>query len=82
MTVFYHLRRGPLLAYYRCLGRKDLDVILHGECHSIAGNRIDEAVGNLLLEAVNPLALEVTFGRAARTGGPLGGDESSSPGSG
>jgi len=39
MTVFYHLRRGLLLPYYRCLGRKDSDVILHGECHSIAESR-------------------------------------------
>ena len=60
MTVFYHSRRGLLLPYYRCLGRRDSDIILHGECQSIAGSRIDEAVGELLMEAINPLALEVT----------------------
>jgi len=61
MTVFYHSRQGLLLPYYRCLGRKDSDVILHGECQNIAGSRIDEAVGELLMETVNPLALEVTL---------------------
>jgi len=61
MTVFYHSRQGLLLPYYRCLGRKDSDVILHGECQNIAGSRIDEAVGELLVETVNPLALEVTL---------------------
>jgi len=61
MTVFYHSRQGLLLPYYRCLGRKDSDVILHGECQNIAGSRIDEAVGELLVDTVNPLALEVTL---------------------
>lgn len=61
MTVFYHSRRGLLLPYYRCVGRKDADQVLHGECQSIAGNSIDQTVGDLLVETVNPLALEVTL---------------------
>ncbi len=61
MTVFYHYRRGRLLPYYRCVGRKDADQVLHGECQSIAGNSIDQAIGDLLVKAVNPLALEVTL---------------------
>jgi DNA invertase Pin-like site-specific DNA recombinase len=61
MTVFYHFRGGELLPYYRCLGRKDADRVFHGECQSIAGNSIDRAIGDLLMEAVNPLALEVTL---------------------
>lgn len=61
MTVFYHSRRGLLLPYYSCMGRKDADLVLHGHCQSIAGNRIDQAIGDLLVEAVNPLALEVTL---------------------
>lgn len=61
MTVFYHSRRGLLLTYYRCVGRKDADQVFHGECQSIPGNSIDQAIGDLLVEAVNPLALEVTL---------------------
>jgi len=61
MTVFYHSRQGRLLPYYRCVGRKDADQVFHGECQSITGNCIDQAIGDLLVEAVNPLALEVTL---------------------
>ena len=61
MTVFYHSRRGCLLPYYRCVGRKDADQVFHGECQNIAGNGIDQAIGDLLVEAVNPLALEVSL---------------------
>ena len=61
MTVFYHSRQGRLLPYYRCVGRKDADQVFHGECQSIAGHSIDQAIGDLLVEAVNPLALEVTL---------------------
>jgi DNA invertase Pin-like site-specific DNA recombinase len=61
MTVFYHSRRGLLFPYYRCVGRKDADQVFHGECQSLAGNSVDQAIGELLVEAVNPLALEVTL---------------------
>jgi len=61
MTVFYHSRGDCLLPYYRCMGRKDADFVLHGECQIIGGRAIDQAIGDLLVEAVNPLALEVTL---------------------
>jgi hypothetical protein len=61
MTVFYHSRQGRLLPYYRCVGRKDADQVFQGECQSITGHSIDQVIGDLLVEAVNPLALEVTL---------------------
>jgi DNA invertase Pin-like site-specific DNA recombinase len=61
MTVFYHSRQGRLLPYYRCVGRKDADQVFQGECQSITGHSIDQAIGDLLVEALNPLALEVTL---------------------
>jgi hypothetical protein len=51
----------PAFQYYRCLGRKDADQIVHGVRQIIGGRGIDQAIGDLLVAAVNPLALEVTL---------------------
>jgi Recombinase/Recombinase zinc beta ribbon domain len=61
MTVSYHYRKDRLAPYYRCAGRKEADQVLHGECQRIGGSNIDQAIGDLLVEAVNPLALDVTL---------------------
>ncbi|OGR09451.1 MAG: hypothetical protein A2341_02225, partial [Deltaproteobacteria bacterium RIFOXYB12_FULL_58_9] len=59
MTVRYHLRGGQPLPTYVC----QRDGIEHAApiCQSIPGASVDEAVGNLLLDAVQPMALEVTL---------------------
>jgi len=59
MTIRYDCRETTPLPRYMC----QRDGIEHGEpcCQSIPGKSIDEAVGQLLLEKVTPLALEVTL---------------------
>jgi len=57
MTVRYHSRRGQLIPDYIC----QRDGIEHGEpiCQHIPGAAIDQAVGNILVEVVTPITLEV-----------------------
>jgi DNA invertase Pin-like site-specific DNA recombinase len=59
MTVRYHCRRGQMLPDYVC----QRDGIEHGEpiCQSIPGAGIDQKVGDLLVEAVTPVTLEVAL---------------------
>ncbi len=59
MTVRYRNCRGVLHPQYVCDGRnKGLGM---PKCQSISGQTIDEAVGTLLLEAVTPMALDVSL---------------------
>jgi len=59
MHVRYGNRRGQRVPNYVCVGRGHL----FGDplCQSIVGTQIDAAVGNLLVEAVTPMALEMTL---------------------
>ncbi len=59
MTVRYHSRRGQLVPDYIC----QREGIEHGEaiCQHIPGAAIDEAIGNILVEAVTPVTLEVAL---------------------
>ncbi|CAP41744.1 recombinase family protein [Bordetella petrii] len=59
MTVGYHSRHGQLCPEYVC----QREGISRGEavCQRIPGSGIDEVIGALLVEAVNPVALEVTL---------------------
>jgi DNA invertase Pin-like site-specific DNA recombinase len=59
MTVGYHGHDGQLRPEYVC----QREGIEHGEptCQRIHGAGIDQAIGELLVEAVNPVALEVTL---------------------
>ena len=59
MTVRYHSRHGQLVPDYVC----QREGIEHAEpiCQHIPGAAIDEAVGNLLVEAVTPVTLEVAL---------------------
>lgn len=59
MTVRYHTSRGRLAPNYVCQ-RAGIE---HGLaiCQSIVGDPIDNAIGQVLLETVTPLALEVTL---------------------
>lgn len=59
MTVRYATRKGDLIPHYQCkgLGNKEAE----RRCQSIAGAGIDEAMGPLVMEALSPLALEVSL---------------------
>jgi DNA invertase Pin-like site-specific DNA recombinase len=59
MTVRYHQRRGTLVPDYQCLGES----IQGGgpRCQTIPGHGIDAVIGQLLLDTVTPLALEVAL---------------------
>jgi DNA invertase Pin-like site-specific DNA recombinase len=59
MTVRYHSRKGHVCPEYVC----QREGIEHAEpmCQRVPGVGIDHAIGELLVEAVNPVALEVTL---------------------
>jgi len=59
MRVQYHERRGQLYPDYMC----NLAVSRYGQkqCQRIAGRGIDNAIGELLLQTVKPLNLEVAL---------------------
>ncbi len=59
MTVRYNYRDGKAVPMYTCQrnGIERAEPI----CQSLSGQHIDEAVGQLLVEAVTPLALEATL---------------------
>ncbi len=59
MSIHYRSRHGQLYPEYRCM-RERID---HGEavCQRVPGAGVDQAIGALLVEAVNPVALEVTL---------------------
>ena len=60
MHVHYNIRRtGQLIPNYVCYGRGRL--LGDSSCQSILGTEIDAAVGKLLVEAVTPMALEMTL---------------------
>jgi DNA invertase Pin-like site-specific DNA recombinase len=60
MTVTYHQRRGNLVPDYLC----QHDVTEHCEtnyCQRIPGGAIDQSIGDLLVEALTPMALDVAL---------------------
>lgn len=59
MTVRYHTRGSRLVPEYVC----QCEGIRHGLpiCQRVVGDQVDNAVGQLLVESVAPLALEVTL---------------------
>jgi DNA invertase Pin-like site-specific DNA recombinase len=59
MTVGYHSRQGKPVVDYKCQHEK----CNHGEdvCQIIPGYGIDHAIGELLLEMVQPVTLELAF---------------------
>ncbi len=60
MGVHYNTRRsGQLIPNYVCSGHGRL--LGDGSCQSILGTEIDAAVSKLLVEAVTPMALEMTL---------------------
>jgi len=60
MTVRYHQSRGALVPIYTC----QREGIQHGYalCQQMMGGSIDDAIGALVVDAVSPMALEVSLG--------------------
>jgi len=59
MTLRYHQRCGKLVADYMCQHESHEHGL--GVCQQIPGYGIDQAVGQLLLEMVQPVTLELAF---------------------
>jgi len=59
MSVTYHHRKGRLVPTYFCC-RRALQY-RQSTCQSIAGAGIDEAVGQLVVDAMTPMALQLTL---------------------
>jgi len=59
MTVRYHQRRDTLIPDYQCVGE---NIQRHGPvCLNVPGAAIDQAISQLLLDTVTPLALDVAL---------------------
>jgi DNA invertase Pin-like site-specific DNA recombinase len=59
MTVRYHTRQSKIVPEYACQ-RDGVDHIV-SVCQHVFGENLDHAVGQLLIDTVTPLALEVTL---------------------
>ena len=59
MTVRYHTRQTKIMPEYACQ-RDGADHIV-SVCQHVMGEHLDQAVGQLLIDTVTPLALEVTL---------------------
>lgn len=59
MTICYHHRGGRLTPDYVC--QKNCVQRAENTCQRIPGGGIDEAVGQLLIQSVTPLALEIAL---------------------
>ena len=60
MTVRYHCYHGTPVPDYWC-GRSRINQGQPGVCQTIHGGSLDGAIGDVLVEAVTPLALEVAL---------------------
>lgn len=59
MSVAYHRRGGVEVPDYRCMRAAIRDGV--APCAAVSGKAIDAAIGQLLLDTVTPLALEVAL---------------------
>ncbi|MQA25835.1 MAG: helix-turn-helix domain-containing protein [Micromonosporaceae bacterium] len=59
MTVRYHTRRGVEIPDYQCMHKAIQDS--GRRCQAVPGAGVDTAVGQLLLDTLTPLALEVAL---------------------
>ena len=57
MSVRYHARRGGVSPDYVCAGLRS--TVATPKCQAIPGADIDRAMGELLIEVMSPVALEV-----------------------
>jgi len=59
MTVRYHVRQGTQVPDYQC--QHESHEYGKAVCQSIPGSGIDHAIGEMLLEMVEPMTLELAF---------------------
>jgi len=59
MTVRYHMRKNKLTPEYVCQSEGADHIVV--VCQRVLGEHVDQAVGQLLMDTVTPLALEVTL---------------------
>jgi DNA invertase Pin-like site-specific DNA recombinase len=59
MRVRYRVSGGRQHPHYQCKGV--YETLTGGNCQNISGHRVDQAVGDLLVEAMNPAALDVAL---------------------
>ena len=59
MTLRYHQRKGKLVGDYMC--QHESSQYGKGRCQQIPGSGIDRAIGDLLLEMVQPVTLELAL---------------------
>jgi len=59
MTVRYHARQNKIVPEYACQRDGADHIVL--VCQHILGEQIDQAIGQLLIDTVTPLTLEVTL---------------------
>jgi DNA invertase Pin-like site-specific DNA recombinase len=59
MTVRYHTRQTKLVPEYVC--QRDRADHIVSVCQHVFGEQLDQAIGQLLIDTVTPLALEVTL---------------------
>lgn len=59
MTIRYHNRRGGITPEYVCCGMGNTTAM--PRCQTMPGDQIDQAVGELLMEVMTPVALEVSL---------------------
>jgi len=60
MSVRYHLHRGAEIPTYWC-GRRPMHRGEIGLCQTIHGGALDAAIGDILIEAMTPLSIEVAL---------------------
>ncbi len=60
MTVRYYVRNGHPVPDYVCQ-RKSIDEALSRPCQVVPGTGLDDAIGEVILEAVSPASLEVAL---------------------
>jgi len=60
MTVQYHAHRGQQVPTYWC-GRRRMQRGEPGRCQTIHGGSIDAVIGEVVVEAITPLAIEVAI---------------------
>jgi DNA invertase Pin-like site-specific DNA recombinase len=61
MHTIYHPRKTGLIPCYRCQGPSEAERSVHGHCQYITGDKLDEAIAEVLLENMTPVALEVAL---------------------
>lgn len=60
MTVQYHSYRGQLVPTYWC-GRRPMQRGERGLCQTVHGGTLDEVIGDVIIEAMTPVAIEVAL---------------------